>query len=69
MMKQLRAALVSLVVLTVITGLLYPLAVTVLAQALFPYQANGGTLPVSGERQPDHTKRHGRRLRTHRPEL
>jgi K+-transporting ATPase ATPase C chain len=41
MLAQLRPAIISLIVLTVITGLIYPLAVTGLAQLLFPYQANG----------------------------
>jgi potassium-transporting ATPase KdpC subunit len=41
MLAQLRPAIISLLVLTVITGLIYPLAVTGLAQLLFPYQANG----------------------------
>jgi K+-transporting ATPase ATPase C chain len=40
-LAQLRPAIISLLVLTVITGLIYPLAVTGLAQLLFPYQANG----------------------------
>jgi K+-transporting ATPase ATPase C chain len=44
MMAQLRAALVALVVLTVITGVVYPLAVTGIAQVVFPAQANGSLL-------------------------
>jgi potassium-transporting ATPase KdpC subunit len=41
MLAQLRPAIISLLMLTLITGLIYPLAVTGLAQVLFPYQANG----------------------------
>lgn len=41
MLAQLRPAIISLLMLTLITGLIYPLAVTGLAQLLFPYQANG----------------------------
>jgi K+-transporting ATPase ATPase C chain len=45
---QLRPALVSLLVLTVITGVLYPLAVTGVAQVAFPSQANGSLLVDGG---------------------
>ncbi len=48
MFKQLRAAVVALVILTVLTGVLYPLIVTVLAQGIFPYQANGSVMMVNG---------------------
>ncbi len=47
--KQLRAAAIALAALTVITGLIYPLLVTVVAQAAFPYQANGSVLVVNGK--------------------
>ena len=43
-MKQLRPALTMLVVLTLLTGVIYPLVVTGLAQLLFPAQANGSLL-------------------------
>ena len=49
MRDQLRAALVMLVLMTVITGLAYPLAVTGLAQVLFPRQANGSLLTQNGQ--------------------
>ncbi len=39
--RQARTALVMMLLLTLLTGLAYPLAITGLAQALFPYQANG----------------------------
>jgi K+-transporting ATPase ATPase C chain len=49
MLAQLRPALVSLVLLTLLTGVIYPLAVTGLAQVLFPSRANGSLLVRNGQ--------------------
>jgi potassium-transporting ATPase KdpC subunit len=49
MLAQLRPAVALLALLTVLTGLIYPLAVTGLAQVLFPYQANGSLVVRHGQ--------------------
>lgn len=49
MKEQLRPALMMLLVLTVLTGVMYPLAVTGLAQLLFPNQANGSLIIRDGK--------------------
>ncbi|WP_160286426.1 potassium-transporting ATPase subunit KdpC [Pseudomonas knackmussii] len=41
MLKQLRPAIASLALLSVVTGVAYPLVVTGIAQVVFPAQANG----------------------------
>jgi K+-transporting ATPase ATPase C chain len=49
MLQFTRQVFGILVVLTLITGLLYPLAVTGIAQLLFPHQANGSILVSGGK--------------------
>jgi K+-transporting ATPase ATPase C chain len=44
MLSQLRAAVVTLLTLTLLTGVAYPLLVTGIAQAAFPRQANGSLI-------------------------
>ena len=52
MTNQLRPALVLLVVLTLMTGVLYPLAMLGIGQLVFPHQANGSLIPAAGPSAP-----------------
>ena len=48
MLQHLRPTVVLLTLLTLLTGLAYPMAITGLAQALFPHQANGSLITRDG---------------------
>lgn len=49
MKEQLKPALMTFLILTVVTGLMYPAIVTGLAQLLFPYQAHGSVIVRDGK--------------------
>lgn len=49
MLTHVHAAIVSLAVFTVVTGLLYPVLVTAIAQVLFPHRANGSLIIRNGK--------------------
>ena len=48
-MTHVRPALILLIVLTVVTGVIYPVIVTVIAQVVFPHQANGSLIVRDGK--------------------
>ena len=48
-LKNIRTAIITLALFTLLTGLFYPLAVTGIAQLVFPHKANGSLIEKDGK--------------------
>jgi len=49
MLNQIRPAVALLLLITILTGIIYPLAMTAISQTLFPRQANGSLIVQNGK--------------------
>jgi K+-transporting ATPase ATPase C chain len=47
--RQIKISILSIVVLSLLTGLLYPLVITAITQTFFPHQANGSLIMKDGK--------------------
>ena len=48
-LKHLRITIISLILFTILTGMIYPLAVTGISQLIFPGNANGSLIKKEGK--------------------